>query len=74
MYQTLAMQEGVGRVVICKDCSDIHLMVENMTLRISKDKFVALADMLQAAVRHPRLSLAPVHAHEFAGQRLFSLA
>lgn len=57
-YKTLAEKEGLGRVVICNGCNDIHLAVDSVTMRITQDAFVALAEMVQCALQHPKLSAA----------------
>ncbi len=73
-YQTLAVKEGLGRVVICKGCSDVHLAVDSVTMRITQDAFVALAEMVQEALRHPKLCNAQGDPKSFMGSQLFSRA
>lgn len=46
-YQALAEKEGLGRVVICNGCSDVHLAVDSVTLRITQESFLALNEMVQ---------------------------
>lgn len=55
MSGVLSEEKGVGRAAVCPGCEDIHLGVGAVTLRLSKQDFLALADMLGRAARHPVL-------------------
>lgn len=74
MYQTLAEKEGLGRVVMCQGCSDVHVAVDSVTIRITPEAFVALAEMVQQALKHPRLGLAQANPKDFVARQLFSQA
>lgn len=73
-YHTLAEKKGLGKVAICKGCTDIHVAVDSVTLRITPEAFVALGQMIQESLRHPKLSMAQKNPKEFMAQQLFSLA
>lgn len=73
-YETLAVKEGLGRVVMCQGCSDVHLAVDSITVRIAPEAFVALAEMVQEALRHPKLCKSQDDPKMFMGSHLFSRA
>lgn len=73
MIQVLAEKAGLGQVALCRDCSDIHLALGTVTLRLSPEAFKALADMLQESLRHPKFFNAQGDPKFFMGSQLFSL-
>lgn len=73
-YHALSEKKGLGKVVICKGCADVHLAVESISMRITQEAFVALGEMIQEALRHPKLRMAQKNPKEFMAKQLFSLA
>lgn len=55
----LAEEKGVGQVVLCGDCDDVHLAVGSVVLRLGRGSFRRLARMVGAAAGHASLSPAP---------------
>lgn len=47
--RVLAEEKGVGQVVLCGACEDVHLSVGGVTLRVGRQDFLRLAGMLRAA-------------------------
>ncbi len=74
MHQKLAHKEGLGCVAMCKDCKDVHIAIDSLTMRITPDAFVALSEMIQEAMKHPKLAMAQENPQAFMAQQLFSLA
>ena len=56
MHRILAEKEGIGQVVVCPRCSDVHVSCGRMSFRLPQDAFHALAQMLQSAAAHPALA------------------
>lgn len=71
-YHTLAKKDGLGQIAMCDHCSDIHLAIDSLTLRIKQDAFLALSEMIQKALRHPKMSWSQMDPKMFMAQQLFS--
>jgi hypothetical protein len=71
---TLAEKSGLGRVVMCVGCTDVHLAIDSVSVRLSVEAFVALGEMIQNAIRHPEISAAQSNPKMFMAQQLFSQA
>lgn len=56
MNRILSEKEGVGKVVVCSSCDAVHLGVGTITMNMTKESFLGLAEMLQEAVQHPYLT------------------
>lgn len=54
-YHTLSEKEGLGRVVTCEKCSDIHVSLKNLTLSLSREEFFGMAELVQKALQEPRV-------------------
>lgn len=51
MGEILSEDPNGGRVMMCPHCEDVHLTVDNVSLRLRRSSFLGLACMLQEAVR-----------------------
>jgi hypothetical protein len=49
MAWVLSEKRGVGAVVVCGRCEDVHLSCGNLNLRLPKDVFLAVANMVRTA-------------------------
>ncbi|MCG3205822.1 MAG: hypothetical protein KCHDKBKB_02545 [Elusimicrobia bacterium] len=72
--QVLAEKEGLGRIVMCQSCNDVHLSMDSLSVRITQAAFVSLSEMMSQALRHPKICLRQDNPKEFMASRLFSLA
>ena len=66
MYDVLAESSGLGRVVRCGDCADIHLTCGGVSLRLTPEAFGGLLAMMKRAARKM--------AQEEAGVESFSVS
>lgn len=71
---TLAEKDGLGRIVMCSGCTDVHVAIDSMSIRISQDAFIALSEMIQKALRHPKIGLNQDNPKMFMAKQLFSQA
>lgn len=74
MHHTLAKKPGLGCVAICKNCKDVHIAIDKVSLKIAPETFIALSEMMQEALKHPKLVLNQANPKQFMAQQLFSLA
>lgn len=72
MYRTLAEKEGVGRVVMCDQCNDLHVAMGHVTVTIPERAFIGLSEMIQQALQHPTLGLSQKVAGNSPVWSLFS--
>lgn len=56
MDTILSQSQGLGQVVLCQHCEDVHLMIGAISLRLSKETFVQLSKMIGLATSHLTLS------------------
>lgn len=55
----LAEEKGIGQVVLCGDCDDVHLAMGSVVLRLERGSFRRVARMLRTAAEHASLAPAP---------------
>lgn len=56
MQKILSEESGLGRVMMCGECDDIHVSVGRTSFRLPKETFMALARMMTSAAAHPDLT------------------
>lgn len=54
-YETLSDVQGVGRVVLCRSCEEVHLGVGYASYRMPVAAFRELARMIDEAANHPAM-------------------
>lgn len=70
--QVLAQKQGLGQIVMCQSCNDVHLFFDSLSVRITQDALVELSEMILQALRHPKICLSQENPKEFLGNQLFS--
>lgn len=56
MNQVLSEVPGYGRIIVCANCQEIHLVWQNITLNFSKKAFLDLAEMIRTAEKDPHFN------------------
>lgn len=54
--QVLSEVPGLGRVVMCADCEEVHVAVGRSSFRIPREVFRTMARMLMSAAAHPAVA------------------
>jgi hypothetical protein len=55
MHEKLSEVPGLGQVVMCSDCEDVHVNIGCVAFRLPREAFLEFVKMLQAAAQHPHL-------------------
>lgn len=55
MQRVLSERPGLGRVVMCGACDDVHVSVGRASFRVPHEMFRALSLMMSEATAHPAL-------------------
>lgn len=56
MYETLSEVPGLGHVVLCRNCEDVHVTNGHAAFRLPLKAFRQLNQMIQDAEEHPLLN------------------
>ncbi len=56
MYETLSEVPGLGHVVLCRNCEDVHVAIGHAAFRLPLKAFRQLHRMIQDAADHPLLN------------------
>lgn len=56
MYETLSEVPGLGHVVLCRNCADVHVTIGHTSFRLPLTAFRQLHQMIQDAEDHPLLN------------------
>lgn len=55
-YRKLAERGEFGRVVVCRNCSDIHLSFKDLTVNLKEKEFEMLIELVQEAKLRSQMS------------------
>lgn len=65
MQNVLSEIPGLGRVLMCGGCDEVHVGVGRASFRLPREMFLSLSRMMAEAAAHPSLSEAVRYSVSF---------